>query len=133
GVTGDDSLFSRTVGTVSNGITNILSEEIKRLEDYESIVPALLTYDRDAPVDNFESTRFVREKTTYSFQPSRKDGSKLILDDGFDIFNTSILSMNVPFIQYIDSTGRSYRKVWNDTSDYRQATRVASYQRKLTN
>jgi hypothetical protein len=59
-------------------------------------------------------TNPIIEELKLEFKPKLLDGSSINFEDAVGIFNDMIPSINVPYIQYNDSNGKKYYKVYED-------------------
>ena len=80
---------------------------------YQKVIASEKILTETQPINfNYESIDIESEKLL--FRPKLINNQEITYEDGIEIFNSMVPSINIPFIQYNDNNNKSYYKVFED-------------------
>ena len=85
----------------------LIKKDLKLLNEYKKIQQLLVD------IEPIQIKPPEIKTLLLNYIPTRNDGSKITPIDGIDIFISSVLSNDVPFIQYNDSNGKQMQSIYS--------------------
>jgi hypothetical protein len=97
--------------------SNFQEEIIKNQKLYESLITSQKILENTKPVDiKMNSINIIGSKLEFNPKFVNLDSEEITPEDGIEIFDQLIPSINIPFIQYNDPLGKPYYKIYEELS-----------------
>lgn len=97
-------------------VVNFVEETKQNVKKYERLIKSQEILEQTVPID-IKTESVIINQSRLEFKPKFVNiNSDITLEDGIEVFDQFIPSIDIPFVQYNDSLGKSYYKAFEDSS-----------------